>query len=35
MKTKSEKMNLSITYYFFLKKKNKRRYIRIINKYNT
>jgi len=35
MRSKNERMNLYITFYFFFKTKNKRRDTRVINKYNT
>jgi len=34
MRTKSERKNLYITFYFFFKTKNKRRDARVINEYN-
>jgi len=34
MRTKSERMNLCLTFYLFFKTKNKRRDARVINKYS-
>jgi len=34
MRTKSKRMNLYITFYFFFRTKNKKRNVRVINKYN-
>jgi len=35
MRTKSERINLYITFYFFFKTKNKRREAKVMTEYNT